>query len=136
MGQDYYLGIDMGVASLGWCVTDSNYHIMKKNGKALWGVRLFDSALTAEERRAFRTNRRRLDRRNWRIQILQELFSEEISKVDPGFFLRMKESKYYPEDKADIAECDIIFHYTIIKHHNGIKHEKLSYLSAYFGMLY
>lgn len=29
------------------------------------------------------------------------MFAEEISKVDPGFFLRMKESKYYPEDKRD-----------------------------------
>ncbi|MFR2214246.1 MAG: hypothetical protein ACLS61_10795 [Ruminococcus sp.] len=34
----------------------------------------------------FETNRRRLDRRNWRIHILQELFAEEIAKVDPGFF--------------------------------------------------
>ena len=28
-------------------------------------------------------------------------FAEEISKVDSGFYLRMKESKYYPEDKKD-----------------------------------
>ena len=33
---------------------------------------------------------------------MQEIFAEEISRVDPGFFLRMKESKYYPEDKRDI----------------------------------
>ena len=98
MEKDYYLGLDMGTGSVGWAVTDQEYHILKKNGKTLWGVRLFESASTAEERRVFRTNRRRLDRRNWRIQILQELFSEEISKVDPDFFLRMKESKYYPED--------------------------------------
>ena len=101
MEKDYYLGLDMGTGSVGWAVTDPEYHILKKNGKSLWGVRLFESASTAEERRIFRTNRRRLDRRNWRIQVLQELFSEEISKVDPGFFLRMKESKYYPEDKRD-----------------------------------
>ena len=68
----------------------------------MWGVRLFESAKTAEERRMFRTGRRRLDRRGWRIEILQEIFAEEISRVDPGFFLRMKESKYYPEDKRDI----------------------------------
>ena len=102
MGRDYFLGLDMGTGSLGWAVTDSEYKILKKYGKALWGVRLFDSASTAEERRVFRTNRRRLDRRNWRIQILQELFAEEIVKVDPGFFLRMKESKYYPEEKRDM----------------------------------
>lgn len=102
MGQEYYLGVDMGTGSTGWAVTDSEYHILRKHGKALWGVRLFESASTAEERRMFRTARRRLDRRNWRIEILQEIFSEEISKKDPGFFLRMKESKYYPEDKRDI----------------------------------
>lgn len=102
MEQEYYMGLDMGTGSLGWAITDTEYHILRRHGKALWGVRLFESALTAEERRSFRTARRRLDRRNWRIQILQELFSEEISKVDLGFFQRMKESKYYPEDKKDI----------------------------------
>ena len=102
MENGYFLGLDMGTGSLGYSVTDSEYHVIKKHGKPLWGVRLFDSASTAEERRLFRTNRRRLDRRNWRIQILQELFAEEIVKVDAGFFHRMKESKYYPEDKRDI----------------------------------
>lgn len=86
MEQEYYMGLDMGTGSLGWAITDTEYHILRRHGKALWGVRLFESALTAEERRSFRTARRRLDRRNWRIQILQELFSEEISKVDLGFF--------------------------------------------------
>ena len=99
MGQDYFLGLDMGTGSLGWAVTNDRYEVQRKHGKDLWGVRLFESASTAEERRMFRTARRRLDRRNWRIQVLQELFSEEISKIDPGFYLRMKESKYYPEDK-------------------------------------
>lgn len=102
MGQDYFLGLDMGTGSLGWAVTDDKYEVLRRHGKSLWGVRLFESANTAEERRGFRTARRRLDRRNWRLQILQELFAEEIAKVDPGFYLRMKESKYYPEDKRDL----------------------------------
>lgn len=102
MGQDYYLGLDMGTGSLGWAVTDEQYQVIRKHGKSLWGVRLFESADTAEERRLHRTARRNLDRRGWRIQVLQELFAEEISKVDPGFYLRMKESKYYPEDKRDM----------------------------------
>lgn len=101
MGENYYLGLDMGTGSVGWAATDREYRVERKHGKALWGVRLFESANTAEERRGFRTSRRRLDRRNWRIRLLQELFAEEICKVDPGFFLRMKESKYYPEDKRD-----------------------------------
>lgn len=102
MEQSYYLGLDMGTGSLGWAITDEHYHVMRKHGKDLWGVRLFESANTAEKRRMFRTARRRLDRKNWRIQVLQELFASEISRVDPGFYQRMKESKYYPEDKRDI----------------------------------
>lgn len=100
MEKEYFLGLDMGTGSVGWAVTDNSYEILRSHGKSLWGVRLFESANTAEERRMFRTARRRLDRRNWRIQILQELFAEEIAAVDPGFYLRMKESKYYPEDIA------------------------------------
>lgn len=101
--KDYFLGLDLGTGSLGWAVTDQNYEILHKHGKALWGVRLFESANTAEERRIFRTSRRRLDRRNWRIELLQGLFAEEINRKDPGFFLRMKESKYLPEDKRDLS---------------------------------
>ncbi|MCH5267665.1 MAG: type II CRISPR RNA-guided endonuclease Cas9 [Lachnospiraceae bacterium] len=97
----YYLGLDMGTGSVGWAVTNDKYEIIKKNGKALWGIRLFESANTAEERRMFRTSRRRTERSKNRIALLQELFAEEIGKVDPGFYLRMKESKYYPEDKRD-----------------------------------
>ena len=102
MNQKYYVGLDMGTGSLGWAVTDQEYNIIRKHGKALWGSRLFEMAKTAEDRRMHRTARRRGDREKWRIQILQEIFADEISKVDPGFFLRMKESKYWPEDKRDM----------------------------------
>ncbi len=102
MMKDYYLGLDLGTGSVGWAVTDENYEVLRAHGKALWGVRLFESAKTAEERRIFRTGRRRLDRRNWRIELLQGIFAEEIAKVDDGFFLRMKESRYVPEDKRNL----------------------------------
>lgn len=106
MRKDYYVGLDLGTGSLGWAVTDENYEVLRAHGKALWGVRLFESAKTAEERRMFRTGRRRLARRNWRIELLQEIFAQEISKVDEGFFLRMKESRYLPEDKRDsMGKC-------------------------------
>lgn len=101
MEQKYFLGLDIGTGSVGWAVTDKNYNILRKHGKSLWGVRLFESASTAEDRRLYRTSRRRLDRRNRRLQLLQELFAEEINNIDPGFFLRMKESTYLPEDKRD-----------------------------------
>lgn len=102
MNQEYFLGLDMGTGSLGWAVTDTSYHLCRAHGKDLWGMRLFETAKTAEERRQFRCNRRRLDRRNRRIQLLQEIFAPEIYKVDPGFFLRLKESRYNPEDKIDV----------------------------------
>lgn len=102
MEKDYFLGLDLGTGSLGWAVTNEKYELIRAHGKALWGVRLFESAKTAEERRSFRTARRRLDRRNWRIELLQGIFAEEINKVDAGFYLRMKESRYVPEDKRDM----------------------------------
>lgn len=97
----YYLGLDLGTGSLGWAVTNQNYEVLRAHGKALWGVRLFESANTAQERRAFRTARRRLDRRNWRMELLQGIFADEIMKVDDGFYRRLKESRYVPEDKRD-----------------------------------
>ena len=100
-GKIYYLGLDIGTNSVGWAVTDENYNIIKKNGKALWGIRLFDEAKTAAERRTFRGGRRRLQRRKERITILQELFAEEISKVDMGFYQRLKESRLWEEDRSD-----------------------------------
>ena len=51
MNQKYYLGLDMANGATGWAVTDTGYEIQKKHGKAMWGVRLYDNASTAEERR-------------------------------------------------------------------------------------
>ena len=82
--EEYYIGLDMGTGSVGWAVTDSAYNIIKRHGKALWGIRLFESAKTAEERRIFRTSRRRTERRKNRLHLLQEIFAEEISKKDSG----------------------------------------------------
>ena len=99
--KEYYLGLDIGTNSLGWAVTDTDYNVIKKNGKALWGVRLFTEAETAAERRTFRTSRRRVQRRRQRIKLLQELFAPEIAKVDMGFFQRMSESRLYAEDRSE-----------------------------------
>lgn len=96
----WYLGLDIGTASVGWAATDTEYKIIRKNKKRLWGVRLFEVANTAKKRRTYRSNRRRLARRKWRLNLLEELFSEEMAKVDPNFFLKLKESKYYSEDKT------------------------------------
>lgn len=147
INQDYYVGLDIGTDSIGWAVTDTNYNMLKANGKAMWGIHLFESGKTAEERRMFRTARRRTDRVNQRLDLLNELFAEEISKVDPEFFLRLKESKFFYEDKKldskynlfnDNDYTDIQYHkeYPTIYHlrselvHNPQKHDiRLVYLA-------
>ena len=98
--QKYYLGLDIGTNSVGWAVTDENYNLCKFGGKRMWGIRLFDGAQTAEERRMNRSNRRRLSRQKQRIDLLQELFAKEIAKVDPTFFIRLNESRLHMEDKT------------------------------------
>lgn len=98
--KNYFVGLDMGTTSVGWAVTDENDEIIKKNGKALWGIRLFEEAETAADRRMHRISRRRIERRSRRIDLLQELFAQEICKKDPGFYERLNESGLYEEDKT------------------------------------
>lgn len=98
--KTWYLGLDIGSASVGWAATDTGYKIIRKNKKRLWGVRLFEEAKTAEDRRGYRSSRRRLARRKWRLNLLEELFTSEVKKVDENFFLRLKESQYHYEDKT------------------------------------
>ena len=98
--KTWYLGLDIGSASVGWAATDTEYKIIRKNKKRLWGVRLFEEATTAEDRRGYRSSRRRLARRKWRLNLLEELFASKVKKVDENFFLRLKESQYHYEDKT------------------------------------
>ena len=103
MDKKYNIGLDIGTTSVGWAVveTDTQKIIRKgkgKNRKALWGVRLFEEASTAEGRRAFRSTRRRYDRRRNRIKLLQDEFENEINKVDSNFLKKLDESKYHETD--------------------------------------
>ncbi|EFI42576.1 CRISPR-associated protein, Csn1 family [Peptoniphilus sp. oral taxon 386 str. F0131] len=66
----------------------------------MWGSRLFEEASTAQDRREHRSNRRRLERRKYRLDLLEELFVEEINKIDPEFFIRLRESKFHFEDRS------------------------------------
>lgn len=98
-GKDYYLGLDMGTNSVGWAVTDENYVLMRAKGKDLWGIREFDEALTAVDRRTHRVARRRRQRETARIGLLKEYFHDAIAEVDPDFYQRLDNSKYHEEDK-------------------------------------
>ena len=99
--EKFFLGLDIGSNSVGWAVTDENYKLKKFKGNLMWGVHLFDEAQQSADRRMFRTARRRLDRRQQRIVLLQELFAAEILKKDEKFFLRLKESALLPEDSEN-----------------------------------
>ena len=108
MGEKYNIGLDIGTSSVGWAVTDMKAHMLKHKGQNMWGVRLFEEAKTAATRRSYRSNRRRLDRRKQRLNQLQEIFNEEISKIDPNFFIRLKESFLYTEDNSTLS-ASILF---------------------------
>lgn len=122
--KKYYLGLDIGTNSVGWCVTDENYNIIKKHrvihdivdgkkvirkaGAHLWGARLFEEASDASSRRMARSSRRRLARRRRRILLLQSLFNDEMNKLDPDFFDRLNNSSLHNEDKPLSIQDDFL----------------------------
>lgn len=101
--RDYNIGLDIGTSSVGWAVTDEFGHMKKYKSKNMWGVRLFDEAETASTRRTHRSMRRRLARRRQRVEKLQEIFCEEMFKVDENFFMRLRESFLHSEDSSMLS---------------------------------
>lgn len=102
--KDYYLGLDCGTGSVGWAVTDTDYRVLAFRGKSMWGSRLFETALTAADRRMNRCARRRYLRSKQRIDLLDELLEEEIAKTDPEFIQRVKDSSYKKSDKTEVQK--------------------------------
>lgn len=107
--DEYYIGLDGGTDSVGWAVARPDYTVVKKSGKDLWGVRLFEDGNPAVVRRTNRSARRRTDRRKWRLKLLQEIFDSEITSVDDSFFHRLNESRYWEVDKT-VDGTDSLFH--------------------------
>ena len=48
--EKYYLGLDVGTASVGYAVTDENYNILTFRGKRMIGTRLFEAKTAQNER--------------------------------------------------------------------------------------
>lgn len=96
--ENYFLGLDIGTNSVGWAVSNTDYKLLRYKNNLMWGVHLFDEANPAADRRSHRSQRRRLNRRNQRIALLNDFFAGEILKTDPNFFMRLKESALLPED--------------------------------------
>ena len=129
--KKYNIGLDIGTNSVGWAVVESGQQkIIKKGGKALWGVRLFDTASTAKDRRLKRSIRRRYDRRRQRIKLLQDEFANEINKVDSNFYKKLQDSFISPNDKnnskTELTDFDKfnIFSNNVRKKINNISEEK------------
>lgn len=111
MRKPYSIGLDIGTNSVGWAVVTDDYKVPAKKMKVLGntdkkyikknliGALLFDEGTTAEGTRLKRTARRRYTRRRNRLLYLQEIFTEEMSKVDESFFHRLEDSFLVPEDK-------------------------------------
>ena len=111
MKKEYSIGLDIGTNSVGWSVITDDYKVPSKKMKVLGntdkrfikknliGALLFDEGTTAEDRRLKRTARRRYTRRKNRLRYLQEIFAEEMNKVDSSFFHRLDDSFLVPEDK-------------------------------------
>lgn len=99
--KNYYIGLDIGTDSVGYAVTDEKYNLLKFHGEPAWGTTIFEPGALCSERRNFRTARRRLDRRQQRVLLLQELFASEIGKIDERFFIRQQESRLYRDETED-----------------------------------
>lgn len=98
--HDYFVGLDIGTNSAGIAACDTNYNILRFKGNFMWSSMVFDLANSAEERRTFRTARRRNNRTKQRIHLLQELIAPAILPIDPDFFVRIKESALWADDKT------------------------------------
>ena len=106
---DYYIGLDIGTNSVGIAATDLNYNLIKYKGEPVWCSHLFEEGHQCADRRGFRTARRRLDRRQQRVQLIDELFASEVGKVDKNFYIRKKESALWREDKTDSSTGNMYF---------------------------
>lgn len=109
--KNYSIGLDIGTNSVGWAIITDDYKVPNRKMKVLgntdkqsvtknmMGVLLFDNGEAAEARRLKRTARRRYTRRKNRLRYLQEIFVEEMNRVDSAFFHRLEESFLVAEDK-------------------------------------
>lgn len=101
MMKEYNVGLDIGVGSVGWAVTDNNGKLLKKGNRNMWGANIFDTAETAVTRRTYRSARRRYLRRRQRINLLRDLFSPLIYPLDPDFFKKLDCSYMTSDDKVE-----------------------------------
>lgn len=89
------LGLDVGIASLGWSLLD-----LSKKELVDFGVHMFNSATPAQESRLNRSARRNLRRRKWRKQQLKQAFID--------FSLLSKDDFELPEFLSFTADNEFV----------------------------
>ena len=110
----YYIGVDVGTNSVGWAVIDENGYLLNKGKHHLWGSRLFDQAQTAQNRRNYRSSRRRYNKRRERIRLLQMIMSDMVLEVDSSFFIRLEKTTFLDkEDKKAILKDNYKMNYNL-----------------------
>ena len=110
----YYIGVDIGTNSVGWAVIDENGNLLKKGKHHLWGSRLFDQAQTAQNRRNYRSSRRRYNKRRQRSGLLRLIMSDMVLEVDPSFFIRLEKTTFLDkEDKKAILKDNYKMNYNL-----------------------
>lgn len=98
---DYNIGLDLGTGSVGWAVTGVDGELLTQNGRPTLGSRVFPSGETAADARLKRGQRRRYERRRWRLDLLQRFFENDMADVDRTFFIRLKQARLLREDRDE-----------------------------------
>ncbi len=102
--MDYRIGLDIGIASVGWAVLENNSQDEPVRIVDL-DVRIFDKAeqengdSLAKPRRDARSSRRRLGRRKHRLERIRRLFARE-QLIDPEVFMQ----RYHKKNLPDVYE--------------------------------
>lgn len=107
--NNYHIGLDIGTSSIGWVAMGEDGKPLRVKGKTAIGARLFQEGNPAADRRMFRTTRRRLNRRKWRLKLLDEIFDPYITPVDSTFFARLKQSNLSPKDSRKEFKGSMLF---------------------------
>ena len=132
--MDYRIGLDIGIASVGWAVLENGEDDEPKRIVDL-GVRIFDvaeipktGASLAQPRREARTTRRRLRRRRHRLERIRYLLEQQgiITEAELGVYYESGELPSVYQLRAEALErklnkkelAQILIH---IAKHRGFK---------------
>lgn len=105
----YHIGLDIGTSSVGFAAKYNDGSLVRTKGKNIIGARLFNEGKTAEERRTYRTTRRRYSRRRWRLNLLNQIFKDSLDEVDANFLKRLKESSLSNQDQNKKYFGELLF---------------------------